>query len=47
MNRFMSDNWRAVYSELKPVIDEAVSTLLRDVAKKVFDKFPLEELFPQ
>lgn len=47
MNQFMSDNWQAVYSELKPVINEAVSTLLRDVAKKVFDKFPLEELFPK
>lgn len=47
MNQFMSDNWEAVYSELKPVINEAVSTLLRDVTKKVFDKFPLEELFPK
>ncbi|XP_052125480.1 protein takeout-like [Frankliniella occidentalis] len=46
MNQFMSDNWKAVYSELKPVINEAVGTLLRDVAKKIFDKFPLEELFP-
>lgn len=46
MNNFMSENWKAVYSELKPVIDEAVSSLLRDVARRVFDKFPLEELFP-
>lgn len=47
MNRFMSENWEEVYKELKPVIDEAVGTLLRDVAKKVFDIFPYDELFPK
>lgn len=46
MNRFMSDNWNAVYSELKPVINEAVSSIFRDGIKKIFDKFSLDDLFP-
>ena len=46
MNRFMEENWKAVYSELKPVINEAVSTIFLDVIKKVFDKFSLDDLFP-
>jgi len=47
MNRFMSENWEVVYKELKPVINEAVSVLLKDVAQKVFKKFPRDELFPK
>ena len=47
MNRFMSENWEAVYKELKPVTNEAVSTLLGDVASKVFNAFPMDQLFPE
>ncbi|KAK9497011.1 hypothetical protein O3M35_012805 [Rhynocoris fuscipes] len=45
MNKFMSENWEAVYKELKPVVNEAVSAILKDVAEKVFSKFPMDELF--
>ncbi|XP_067014581.2 protein takeout [Anabrus simplex] len=47
MNKFMSDNWEAVFAELKPVVDQAISAILKDVAQKVFKKFPYEELFPK
>ncbi|PSN50422.1 hypothetical protein C0J52_08551 [Blattella germanica] len=47
MNEFMSKNWEVVFQELKPVVDEAISALLFDIAKKVFDRFPLSQLFPE
>ncbi|KAJ9577480.1 hypothetical protein L9F63_005981 [Diploptera punctata] len=47
MNKFMSDNWEVVFEELKPVVDEAISAILYDVAIKVFDRFPMNQLFPE
>jgi len=46
MNQFMRNNWEVVFRELKPVIDEAVTTILTDAARKVFDRFSFAELFP-
>ena len=46
MNEFMSKNWKVVFEELKPVVDEAISAILYDVAKRVFDRFPVNELLP-
>ncbi|XP_073983828.1 protein takeout-like [Rhodnius prolixus] len=47
MNNFMIENWEVVYKELKPVVNEAVSAILLDVAQKVFNRFPMDELFLQ
>jgi len=46
MNQFLRSNWEAVFKELKPVADEAITSIFTDVARKVFDRFPLAELFP-
>lgn len=46
MNQFLRSNWEVVFKELKPVVDEAISTILTDAARKVFDRFSLAELFP-
>jgi hypothetical protein len=46
MNRFMRSNWEAVFKEMKPVVDEAITSILTDIARKVFDRFSLAELFP-
>lgn len=47
MNTFMSENWEALFQELKPVVDESISALLKDIAVKVFNKFTFDELFPK
>jgi hypothetical protein len=46
MNDLMSEYWEVVFQELKPVVDQAISAILTEVASKVFDRFPLAELFP-
>jgi hypothetical protein len=46
MNLFMSSNWEAVFREMKPVVDEAITTILTDAARRVFDRFSVAELFP-
>lgn len=47
MNRFMSENWTAVFKELKPVINETIETIIKDIAAKLFKRFSLNELFPE
>ncbi|PNF31913.1 hypothetical protein B7P43_G07906, partial [Cryptotermes secundus] len=46
MNELFSQNWEAVFQELKPLVDETISAILTDVARKVFERFPFAELFP-
>jgi hypothetical protein len=46
MEEFLSTNWEPVFREMKPVVDEAIGVILTDIARKVFDRFPLDELFP-
>jgi hypothetical protein len=46
MNEFMRYNWEVVFRELKPVVDEAITTIFTDTARKVFDRFSFAELFP-
>lgn len=46
MNQFMRSNWEPVFRELKPVVDEAITTIFTDTARKVFDRFSFAELFP-
>jgi len=46
MNQFMRSNWEAVFRELKPAVDEAITSIFTNTASKVFDRFPLAELFP-
>lgn len=46
MNKVLNTNWETVFKELKPVVDEAFTAILTDVARKVFDSFPFAELFP-
>lgn len=47
MNKFMTDNWTAVFKELKPVINETIETIIKDIAAKLFQKYSLNELFPE
>jgi hypothetical protein len=46
MNEFMRNNWEVVFRELKPLVDEAINTIITDSAHKVFDRFSFSELFP-
>jgi hypothetical protein len=46
MNQFMRSNWEVVFKEIKPVYDEAITAILTDTARKVFDRFSFAELFP-
>lgn len=47
MNKFMSENWTAVFKELKPVINETIETIIKNIAAKLFQKYSLNELFPE
>jgi len=46
MNQLLSNNWQAVYRELKPAIDQTITAIFTDFSRKVFDRFSFAELFP-
>ena len=46
MNQFVRTNWEVVFKEMKPLVDEAITTIFTDAARKVFDRFTFAELFP-
>ncbi|XP_067014127.2 protein takeout [Anabrus simplex] len=44
---FFNQNWRFVYQELLPVVNEAWSKYMADAANLIFLRVPFKELFPE
>lgn len=44
-NRFLNENWRDVYSELRPAVSKSIADMNKSVVKPVFDKIPFAELY--
>lgn len=44
-NRFLNDNWRDVYSEMRPALAKTIAVMNKSVVKPVFDKIPYKELY--
>ncbi|XP_015598844.1 protein takeout [Cephus cinctus] len=46
MNRFLNENWKEVYSELKSPIEKAFGITILEVTNRIFSKVPAETIFP-
>ncbi|XP_074030671.1 protein takeout-like [Leptinotarsa decemlineata] len=44
-NKIINDNIETLITDLKPVISEIVDTFLVGITKRLFDKYPIEDLF--
>lgn len=44
MNKFINENWRIMTAEIRPTIEAKLSDIVREVADRIFDKYPLEKL---
>uniref|UniRef100_A0A1B6IKY9 Protein takeout n=2 Tax=Homalodisca liturata TaxID=320908 RepID=A0A1B6IKY9_9HEMI len=47
VNTLMKENWEVVFQEMKPVVDQTVEALIKDIASKVFKRYSLDEMFPK
>ncbi|XP_065209742.1 protein takeout-like [Planococcus citri] len=46
LNVFLNENWELLFEELRPAFEEAVAVILKEVASKVLQKIPRDEIFP-
>lgn len=46
MNVFLNENWELLFEELKPAFEEAIGVILKEVAGKVVQRIPKDEIFP-
>ncbi|XP_049794654.1 protein takeout-like [Schistocerca nitens] len=46
-NRLLNENWSEFWAALRPTFQESFGVLFLDFARKVFQKVPLDEIFPQ
>lgn len=44
-NRFLNENWRDVYSEMRPALAKTIAVMNKSVVKPVLDKIPYKELY--
>lgn len=44
MNTFINENWRIVAAALKPTLETVIAESLREIADKIFAKYPIESL---
>ncbi|XP_061390853.1 protein takeout-like [Musca vetustissima] len=47
MNRFLNENWKDIYEELKPAFSKMFNALVKSRLETVFGKYPSEEYFLQ
>ncbi|PSN54018.1 hypothetical protein C0J52_10172 [Blattella germanica] len=44
-NKVLNENWKAFWEELRPSFEETFGAIFSQLAKKVFDKVPSQEIF--
>lgn len=44
MNQFINENWRLVAAELRPALEQTISSILMEVTDKFFEAYPIEKL---
>lgn len=44
-NKFLNENWRTVFFELKPVIEKQIGLIIKDLLNNVFNKLPYKDFF--
>lgn len=45
MNRFIDENWEAVFSGLKEGYSKGFGSIFRDLSNRIFTKVPMDQIF--
>lgn len=46
MNTFLNENWKSVTAEIRPSIEESISDMLKEIANRLFEAYPINKLLP-
>lgn len=46
MNLFLNDNWKTVAAEIKPALEDTMSTMFKTFSNKIYSKYPIDALLP-
>lgn len=46
MNSFINDNWRHVIKDMRPVLEQTIGEVVKDLFNGIYTKFPLEDILP-
>lgn len=46
MNKFMNDNWKEIFNEMKGPFEESFGLIFLDITNRVFSRVPIDEIFP-
>jgi hypothetical protein len=47
MNRLLNNKWQQLTQEIKPALEEAIASIIKDMATKFFEKYPLDQILPE
>lgn len=47
MNLFLNENWKEIFAELEPVVEDTFAEIIRNVVNNVFSMYPYEAMFKQ
>lgn len=45
MNKFLNENWKEIFTELKPSIEEAFSAIFEVYSKRILERVQFKNLF--
>lgn len=47
MNRFIKENWKNIFDDMKPSLFEAFAGIFKNMLNKIFSTVPYDEMFLQ
>lgn len=45
INKVLNENWESLYNDVKPGYDESFALVFKDLANRVFNRVPFNEIF--
>uniref|UniRef100_A0AAU6SGY2 Protein takeout n=1 Tax=Maconellicoccus hirsutus TaxID=177089 RepID=A0AAU6SGY2_MACHI len=46
MNTFLNDNWKSIMKDMRPVFEESIGAMVKELFNSMYNKLPLEEILP-
>ncbi|EEB19876.1 protein takeout precursor, putative [Pediculus humanus corporis] len=45
LNQFLNENWKEIFAEINPAITQALGTAFKEIATRLFNKIPYDDVF--
>lgn len=46
MNKFLNENWREITAELRPALANSIEHILREIAGRLYEIYPIKQILP-